>query len=475
MATKQGMAGMTPTQHTVMAALGLAGAIFTPACKLDLDADLVKESPGDGDGDGDDGEMGGPSCPRGFICTPEEHAGRDGGDSDSGSEFDGSADAGGTAACSGEFACQADSYCSNQVCMPICSDKLGCALGADLFGPFKLGGLFADDQEVYVHKRTEYDSLNNSLDDGQIWRLGPDAVNAVVTGLGEVEFLAAADGKVYFRKEVDGGIFRASADVEPELVTLSSGLDAARQVVVSDGYVWFGGHEEFTDPYFEMDLWRAPRPAGTLLEKVKVVRGTHLLAATDNMVAISESGELTAIDTDDLSGAEPTQVTSNGTSRGFLTGKHFVGLYPGSAVGIRLDNKANKTLAALQQWLVLDSPVTGSVVGEWLVWSGIDQASQGPLTTVRLRVGRSHAELKVPPETLLDLSLEFALDDSSSAFTLLQEGTQAVVSPWSEEVVYYHPLEQRLFRRPIPRFSCEHSIPCQAGSSCQPNQTCRPD
>ena len=108
------------------------------------------------------------------------------------------------------------------------------------------------------------------------------------------------------------------------------------------------------------------------------------------------------------------------------------------------------------------APMRAVIRGPWVVWFGYQDF--GFLAPSAYVFGRSHMDLAVPPETYPALPLQAA----GAGF---YEAGFALTA--SDEIIYFHSSERRLFRLAMPEFPCPNDISCPEGLSCQPNDTCR--
>jgi hypothetical protein len=444
------------TLHPTFRLLALGGALLASAagCQLDLDADLVKDSP-EGDGDADAGEV---QCPLGFTCAPDvpEMDGSSGSFEDSGQGWSGdsgSPDSGSPGvACTEDNQCALDAFCSaTGYCAPACDEAYGCVVA----GSRGVVNLLAEGEAVYWSSEGSQDELGNHLRDGAIWRLWPDGSStAQITGLAPANVTAVIDGVFYFA--LNGQFVRAAINGQPEQV--GSDSDSLGQVTASASYLWFAGPWEFDGTDFYTDVWRAPRPSGKPIEKLKDVLGSSLVAATDSSLAMGINQDHGVL-LHDLVGGSVTNVFG-GTSGGSLTEDRLISWSSIGAFNTPLDAGSFLSLVPKEQEGLYRLGLSTALWGEWLIWGGFEEERSQPERGTFV-LGRTHVGLSMPHEVLAEIP---ANQNLASA---------VLASPWADEVIYIHPAEQRLFRLSIPPFSCASSIPCPPGYGCQPDQTCR--
>jgi hypothetical protein len=143
--------------------------------------------------------------------------------------------------------------------------------------------------------------------------------------------------------------------------------------------------------------------------------------------------------------------------KGILHGQRLIASAEGTVSSVNLDASNRKVLTALASHPHTYPSIFAT--GDWVLWADFEYSETIP--AARLVVGRSHVSLAVPTERIAALPTK--------------PGNQPLLalSPWGNELIYYFPEEQRLFRRTLPSFPCTADVACPDGMACQPDQTCR--
>lgn len=447
--------------------VAMGSMLLASGCQLDLDADLIKNST-----QRDGGDASGPnpgSCPVGFVCTPVGDGGglhADAGD-DGGPEIvdDGGghwlAEAGGPG-CEEDSDCASDSFCSmSGACEPACDSERGCVVPNT--GRVDVVSLQAAQGAIFWSTGTAQDALGNRLHDGAIWRMNESGSStAIANGYDYPSITTVVGNDLYFFSnelfESDGStwyrpLHRASTlgAFEPEKLIVGDG--PVSDLIVSENYQWWTRPTQNLDDAGSLYQLFRRSTAGGAAELVAILEGSDLLAATDTAaVFYSPVGTIGNVVLQAVGAAPQTLGGANPLE------KITVSFYGDDVIfgGGRVTEQGAWTNLVPSSWFS-----TTELRAPWVFWMTADFVEGQDTKTIR--IGRTHADLAWPAEEIAQFSVPLG-SFPSSAF---------VLSPWTQEIIYFHAGEKRFFRIDLPSYPCSNSIACPEGLACQPDQTCR--
>jgi hypothetical protein len=442
------------------------GSLLLTGCQLDIAADLVKNSPGND---------GGPSttCPVGFVCSPvgDPPALDDAGDPspmvDGGMQVDGG-DAGGWPdpskdageGCTEDSECAAGAFCANDgTCHAACDDERGCVV--PYTGPVSVRFIAAHEDAIVWSSDSQTDSLGNLLYNGTIWRMDEGGTSTRIASGFSYSWLEAIDGNdVYFKGVSATGTVIRRTSILGAVASEEFGPESgpATEFVASENYLWWTQlappPRDWTNSH---ELWRRPK-AGGVDEQVDLIGQWDLIAATDTEVtAMENQGPASNIVRYKIGNVADDILPAgcdDAKSASFYENDVIVGAIGGP---VRVNPEGQATRLAP---LTVGCSVA-VVRAPWVFW--IAETTEEGDQVRTMQIGRTHIDLALAPQEIAKVSMPMG------TYIL----PRFALSPWSQELIYHHTSEQRLFRVELPDYPCSNGIACPDGLACQPDLTCQ--